>query len=519
MKWAHTSILVGTLTVAGGCFPGTAPPPASPMPTAMIASPAATTFAPWAPAGPPLWRIPTEVAFNGPPLPEDVPTGIALYQPYLDQFSWQMFIAVNWPACSTGDKDCKAGEPDKGTWIGASGDAPTVWEQWMNVDDVFRKDGALPLPWGSEDVPPACKGKIKDDRGPVFAVTDGSATSHNNPALEPDVPFDSRATGPLIDQHRRWARFESYLNEAAYDYIVENKLYNLAGQKAFARGGKPISFPPTLADPDRAAFAIETKAVWKILDAKDDRSRYHTADGLLVEANGTCSRVPVALTAMHIMSKTQRTPMRVWSTFEHVDNLCRFKKDKKGYTYASGAFCNAECRDDPTKEGCAPNKPPKKPWKPPAHPADPGTTPSTQVARVRPLSLGAMQINSLMSTFLAGIYDKSVWQNYELVSTQWVLPLVSDLNSTTYREYLTIPDSGPAPQYFPRIKGEKACNKDPLLLGNDPACVGLVVPSILGNSLIETYNQAGASCLGCHETAKTKAGLNADFSFVLLRAQ
>ncbi len=47
------------------------------------------------------------------------------------------------------------------------------------------------------------------------------------------------------------------------------------------------------------------------------------------------------------------------------------------------------------------------------------------------------------------------------------------------------------------------------------------VPRFLANSVVETYVQAGmtGSCLGCHATAKTAAGQDADFSFLLRRAK
>ncbi|XXY46120.1 hypothetical protein WME91_39565 [Sorangium sp. So ce269] len=485
-----------------------------------------------APEGQALWMIPEEVSFplSGPVLPEDTASGIALYQPYLDHFSWQMFIAVNWPACLAGQNDCSAGEPDKAKWIGAGGDSTTVWEQWANADDVFRENGAEPRPWGSEDVPPACKGKIKGNRGPVFTITGGSENSRNessNRSLHGYLQFDARETGPLIDQRGRWTRFESYLNKAAYDYIVDENLYSAEGQIAFADRGETIEFPPVLDPKGPNHNSIEIKAAWKILDDNDQASRYHTADGLFIDADGGCERVPVGLVAMHIMTKTLRTPLRVWSTFEHVDNLCRHvpidtKRPDKGLTYASGAFCNAECRDNPTREGCAPNRPPSPPWEP-ARPSKPGDATPTQVTRVRPLPLGLTQLNALMSRLLAGFSSTSVWQNYELVGTQWVMPLVSNLNSTIYRAHLNIENSGPAPQYVPRIGTEVACDMSPSIFGRDSpefvGCVGLVVPSILGSSLIETYNQSGASCLGCHQTAKTRADKGADFSFLLSRAQ
>jgi hypothetical protein len=50
-------------------------------------------------------------------------------------------------------------------------------------------------------------------------------------------------------------------------------------------------------------------------------------------------------------------------------------------------------------------------------------------------------------------------------------------------------------------------------------CPGLVVPTFLGNPMLETYSQKGASCFGCHRTAKTSAGQDADFSWLLARVR
>lgn len=527
------------VAIASGCGPAAAPPRA-----ATVGSPPATTTAagvpappllaapaasgaPAAPAargllpedGPQFWQIPGEVVFDGPPLPAGVADGIALYQPYLDQYSWRVFIAVNWPACRPSDSGggCAPGDPDKGRWLGAGGDAPTVWEQWMNASDVFRDGGAVPIDWGTSRVPAQCQSLAAELHSPVFTLTDGSATSHNKPALDGYLQFDRRATGPLIDQQRRWARIESYMNRPVYDYIVKSKLFSKAGQAEFTKKGLKVDFPPANSPIETAARSVEIKVVWRILADANEGRRYHTARGVFVDKGGKCSVVTVGMAAMHIMTKTPDSRARVWSTFEHVDNLCRSvaNKDGKGYSLQSGAFCSADCATHPSKPGCAANvAPPESQWTPPDPPTAPGKVPPTQVTRVDPLPAGSYQINSLMSSFLGSISKDSVWQNYELVSTQWVMPLVADLNQSALREELNIPNSGPAPQYYTPLG---SAFKDSDL--SEYNKLGLIVPPFLANTLVETYNQKGASCLGCHQKAKMTDKSSADFSWVLTRAK
>ena len=534
-RWA---VLTGAIAAAAGCAEGGAPEVRCPaVSAAAVATTALATSAPAsqadavpafafprAPVGPPLWQVPTEVAFQGPPLPEDTQQGIALYQPYLDQYSWQLFMAVNWPACTPGSKDaaCAPGEPDRRQWIGgsANGDAPTVWEQWSNADEVFLPGGAAPLPWGSRDVPPACKEEAKGK--PVFTPADHSFTAHNLT----NVPVAESESGPVIDQKGRWTRVETYLNKATYDYVVKNTLYSKAGQEIFAKRpiDSEVAFSPVYTPPPEkfvdVPVTIELKAVWRVLDEAEQKARrYHTAQALYVDRAGKCQPMVVGLASMHLSAKLGRNPTRVWATFEHADNLCReqYKQDYTGYEYVSGAFCNSRCRLEPSTPGCTPNKLPPKPWRAPEPPTAAGKDPPTQVVRDKPLPLGSIQINSLMATFLASISPNSVWANYQLVGTQWVMPIIPNVNNGIYRQ--AIPDSAPAPQYIPRIEGEKRCNMNSYLLGNDPKCLGLIVPTILANTLVETYNQPASSCTGCHQTAKTAAGKSADFSFALSRAQ
>ena len=51
------------------------------------------------------------------------------------------------------------------------------------------------------------------------------------------------------------------------------------------------------------------------------------------------------------------------------------------------------------------------------------------------------------------------------------------------------------------------------------ALIGTPKPDVLGNTVMETYIQPISSCMACHSTATSQAGVKSDFSFMLLDAQ
>ena len=93
------------------------------------------------------------------------------------------------------------------------------------------------------------------------------------------------------------------MNKGTYEFVRQNKLYNLDEQlKLFADGAKTIDFP---------VLAKEVKAQWReIDDTPEAKNRYHWAKG----TNGKI----YGLTALHITTKD--LPNWFWATFEHIDN-------------------------------------------------------------------------------------------------------------------------------------------------------------------------------------------------------
>src|SRR6266850_312952 len=78
------------------------------------------------------------------------PPNFNVRQRSADIFSWQEFIALNWPA-----KDHERGVPD---WHKKISDAGTrVWETWKEEYEVYLKDGAHPAAWNErEKLPESC---------------------------------------------------------------------------------------------------------------------------------------------------------------------------------------------------------------------------------------------------------------------------------------------------------------------------------------------------------------------------
>jgi hypothetical protein len=392
-------------------------------------------------------------------------TSLAGLQGDFDVFSWNSFIALNWPRGADG-----GGDPTKKP--GADGDNATVWQGWQDASDTFLAGGRTPS-WGA--------------RGPVPAACQALATPGvrvlaqigKTPGLleESIQPFD---TGPLIDQAGRFARFEIVMNRPMFDYIVANGLYSKSGQQAFPGAA---NFP---CGTDSAEGAIMVKAAWKILAATDDRARFHASDVLVYTPATENPRVPescaaatVGLVGLHIAHKTARESQWVWSTFEHEDNVPGEADVARGTLKPRYSFYNPDCRT------CPVNKAAPRPWNP-----EKGGPP-TQAVRVDALpafaSASAVASNAEARKLLAGVSERSVWQYYELVSTQW-----------------------------PTNSGDCAA------LPADP--FGTPAPQFLANTTLETYVQGttpnvSSSCIHCHGNAAMTTGRASDFTYLLQRAR
>lgn len=415
---------------------------------------------------------PPNTAIAPPLLTSGLPCSATIIAPFtldgiqhgFDYYSWLTFLALNSPA---------DGKTPIGKGVQPGGDAPAIWEQWKEISDVMLPDGSTPAPWNSPHViPKACQGLSSDVRVKVVRMVG------KTPDLlqETNQPFD---TGPLIDQHGKYVRYEILVNQPMFEYIVQNGLYSKAGQATFT---STVAFPEgnvaTGTTGTMGAFMV--KAAWMILGPGDDPTHFHTSRALIYtpsvpSANIAESCVPgtLGLVGFHVAHKTQSDPQWTWSTYENNANVPDAADVGAKSLLAHYNFYKPGC--DASK--CPVNTPPPRPWNPNVQPFPNAFT--SQITRVTPIDAGVKTLN----TAFQGLLTKTVWQNYQLISTQWP----TDAQSKT-----------------------------------DPN--GVPAPVFLANTTLETYvqgkvPQASSSCMACHGNAAGTSGRTSDFTYILERAK
>ncbi|HEX8180674.1 MAG TPA: hypothetical protein VF525_14090 [Pyrinomonadaceae bacterium] len=401
--------------------------------------------------------IPFAVSVNGTTFASDV----AGAQPAFDVFSWRSFVALNWPA-------------EGGKTIGQDGDNPTVWETYNESYQVFQSDGSTPH-WGPPiNVPAQCKSTADASGGnvPVFRMVSkvsqelGGLINSGTVLDENGQPFK---TGPLVDRNGNYLRFAIHMNKETFDYILANKLYNKEGQAAFT--GPEAVFP---AGDNKTAQvgSMVIKTAWRILDpqAGDKPERYHTIKAFVYTPASNdppvaenCALKTLGLVGFHIMHKTTAAPQWIWSTFEQVDNVPTPGVDTGG---VPATFYDPKHPERNKKL----NQPPDKPWDP-----NKQATPS-QITRLIPIDQPTIKLNGEWQDLLRKVNPNSVWQFYQLVSTQW-------------------PTSAKTGGF------------------------GKPAPPVLANATLETYTQRSSSCIACHKNATMTNSKPGDFSYLLQRAQ
>jgi hypothetical protein len=407
-----------------------------------------------------------------PNVPFDVTLGtdrsLNTLQADFDIFSWNSFIALNWPAKPDGSPDL-ARKPG----AGVTGDNDTVWEHWIDSSSITVAPGQVPSFTAPQEVPAACASLAAP--GMRVLGQDGKT---------PTQPFN---TGPLIDQSKAYARFEIRVNQDMFKYILDNNLYSKAGQQQFAG---TVKFPCGAAG--KHVGAVMVKAAWKILGAQDDSSHFHTTKALVFTPDptggsaGMCGAQKVGLVGLHVAHKTATAPQWAWSTFEHVENAPTDVEVKSGPLKSRYNFFDPKCKD------CAVNAAAERSWNPAAQ-----DRPPTQVVRRNVITpdaqaSAAAQNNAAQGLF-AKVNSKSVWRFYELISTQW-----------------------------PTDPGNAAtCTANPA----NPA--GTPEPPFLANATLETFVQGksegvSSSCILCHNNAAMAVGGSrgaSDFTYILQLAQ
>ncbi|WP_164021755.1 hypothetical protein [Pyxidicoccus trucidator] len=388
------------------------------------------------------------------------------FQSDVDVYSWNTFIAMNWPA------DTSSCLPDTQNSI-LSGQGPVVWETYPQDSDIFvAPDAGAPGKWCTFATPAAVEKQLLRLRAATPAERLQVAAGRVDKVLVSDSKASDLVAerfggigqavgGPLTDQNGRFVRYEKRVNLDEYNYLIANNLWNAAGQN-----GVTVSFPtgpnqnpgPCNGKPCGPVGAMEIKASWKVLSPSEvSGKRFYMRKAWVFndeagDSSPGANPVTVGLVGLHIIHKTETQTTWFWSTFEHVDNT-------------TSSFFNPHCPNCQDNTQTA-----QKPYTELAPDGGPLNAP-VQVVRTTPIQ--ADELSPGLNDYYRGLLKGSVWANYQLISTQWA--------------------TGGAPQG---------------------------TPTPLANVTMETFIQPTASCLGCHKFATTAdGGSSADFSFLLGEAQ
>ena len=418
-------------------------------------------------------------------------------QTQFDNEMWQTFIALCWPADNL--------KPDPKGSISDQMDARSVFENYsfnydvflLNVNDTTHFE---PVAWGDT----AALDHQRRKRWERW---------HNHSEYCPDLVAAAQANGitnmaqilpldefiqasndekphvPLVDLKQNFVWSGVVFNNVTFDFVITNELYspnglvkakkNVVEEEVHQVNAKKDSqgniiytdttFKQMVNHMRDKPGAIHLKTSWKIMESGDDTTKFHTAWAALLFNNlnfadsktwqPQCELVKVGLVGMHITVKTEDQPNAIWATFEHVDNCPEVELiQNKHYNFYNPSSQNPINVAPPANETIQDTTVKEPKW---FNPNGPAVT-AGQIARAVPIPSSTQTLNQSYQEALKG----TVWANYQLVGTQW-----TDPNSQK------------------------------------------VYPKLLSNTTLETFDQLGSSCFGCHHqvTANTlKGGPNND---------
>ena len=438
-----------------------------------------------------------------------------------DYFSWQSFIALNWPAEMGSDGKPKRGVPaQKYSETGAR-----VWESWKADYELYQDSGKPPSAWDSYEVvyPPA---QECGSSGPqkILVLTTKSFMHGFNQAM----------AGPLIDQNSNLVRYEIRVNQSYYDYIKDHSLYLRKNVPAYP--APPADLPMSKFDKGtmKGTYGvIEVKAAWRVMKDGEDDSRYYTTTAYLVDpktgkvpkdAGGKCIETKLGLVGLHIAHKSDPHKAWIWSTFEHVDNVPEDPNNIPAgakYNFNDGIAKNQTA---PLKANGYSPMTAAKPWNPkdPARQLKP-----VQVVRINPIPAVTAALNKYVKT---NVLKDTKWQYYELIATQW--PKNPDLAVVVHDpayagdiyNQRTVADQ--LKKFNDKTKPQWKYYKQPATPNNMGGSQDPIPADDIANITMETYFQKlfkpgstpwaaklqnfGSSCMHCHyQAAQT------DFSWIL----
>ena len=442
---------------------------------------------------------------------------------FFDFFAWQTFVGLVWPADSAlrgvPNRQIDAANFSKYNTSNPNNPnrVPVVWETFRTFDDAFpvtKKDtAATPEEWDATKY-----------KRPFTLDLTSKGKGHEN--------LDEAFSSVLIDQNRQYVRYNLGLNKVMYEFIRENKWYL---KENLPKSPTPATLPP-LVDPSTQkpitisqnqtntvikqtvnGNSIEIKSAWRIMileedltkpwRKKDDLSKYFISKANVTDWNGTIKNdVLVGLVGLHVVVKTPQFVQGLWSSFEHVDNVKTKRRGvrpsfhdetdtiyKQGFEYQPNM--NAPLRKEEDRRPVGVSRTYKIPDTPVGH------------GKHLPDGLSTVALNTTFQRLLKG----TVWENYQLVITQW------PTDPTTFYPKPDLYPRGPEPDSLSLPAAHQAWKRaDEAAKNAYPRWSGLPLPQIGAlNTTMETYFQnpnpptegpnkgirqpiESTSCMGCH---------------------
>lgn len=147
-------------------------------------------------------------------------------------------------------------------------DKESVWETWKQHYEVYLDNGEQPEPWHeSQLMPTACQTESNSDypfRG--RKVLDSIYQAVKNNATLPSI---------LTDQSSNTVHYEIRMNKVAFDYIMENNLYNGISQSEVSSVNFPLG-------------SILIKAAWSEVTEQDNTTEFIMRQSCIL-----CLQIPV----------------------------------------------------------------------------------------------------------------------------------------------------------------------------------------------------------------------------------
>ena len=395
-------------------------------------------------------------------------------RPFFDYFSWESFIALNWPAAGS-----PRGTPDQpnnaSIFLNAPNGTAIVWGTYKDSFDLFGQKTQRPNAWDAPSGPVLPCANAQAGQKMLIFVTKG-----DTPVMQTTQAFSA----PLIDQRSNYVYYDIRYDQAEYSFIRGQDsdptswlylLKNLAPKENTPAG---LQMPMSTSTPANTLGSIMIKAAWRIQTDKDDPRRFYATKALVLNPQTQqCTETPILLVGFHIGHKIAPFTAWVWSTFEQIDNVPvdgdvtpKPAPPPNGYSFNNGT-------DVPKTTG-------GYNYKPQLPSSQPTPLVPVQVVRVNPIpntpsGASTRDVNAFYQQLLKG----TVWQYYQLVITQW--PSNPGLNN-----FVLMQNGGVYPRdaeaAFPATGAVNTTQETYFQIQSDAAGAG-------GNSCMSCHYRAGQS--------------------------